>query len=60
LAKAQSELVLVMVHHNVVEHLPEQSRHELGRRYMLENAPELWLLATSGAASVYGAFARSG
>lgn len=35
------ELVLVMVHHNVVEHLPNQSRHELGRRYMLENAPKL-------------------
>lgn len=35
------DLVLVMVHHNVVEHLPNQSRHVLGRRYMLENAPDL-------------------
>jgi hypothetical protein len=24
------DLVLVMVHHNVVEHLPNQSRHVLG------------------------------
>nr|WP_290224503.1 metallophosphoesterase [Trichocoleus desertorum] len=38
--KAQ-ELVMVMVHHNVVEHLPRQSQHPLGRRYMLENAPAL-------------------
>ena len=35
------ELVLVMLHHNVVEHLPMQSQHPLGRRYMLENAPTL-------------------
>ncbi len=38
---ATDEFVLVMVHHNVVEHLPNQSRHELGQRYMLENAVEL-------------------
>lgn len=54
LAKAQDELVLVMVHHNVVEHLPYQSRHELGRRYMLENAPELLqLLRDSGVELVF-------
>jgi 3',5'-cyclic AMP phosphodiesterase CpdA len=41
LADAQEEMVLVMVHHNVVEHLPGQSRHPLGSRYMLQNAPEL-------------------
>ncbi|MDB9317875.1 metallophosphoesterase family protein [Nodularia spumigena] len=41
LAAAGDELVLVMVHHNVVEHLPEQSRHPLGKRYMLENSPQL-------------------
>lgn len=41
LAQAKDELVLVMIHHNVLEHLPNQSRHQLGRRYMLENAPEL-------------------
>jgi len=41
LAAADDELVLVMVHHNVVEHLPEQSRHPIGKRYMLENSLEL-------------------
>jgi 3',5'-cyclic AMP phosphodiesterase CpdA len=41
LAKTGDELVLVMVHHNVVEHLPNQSRHAMANRYMLENAPDL-------------------
>ncbi len=35
------DVVMVMVHHNVVEHLPGQARSSLGRRYMLENAPAL-------------------
>ena len=30
-----------MIHHNVVEHLPNQSRHPMANRYMLENAPQL-------------------
>lgn len=41
LAAMSHELVLVMVHHNVLEHLPGQARHPLTRRYMLQNAPEL-------------------
>jgi 3',5'-cyclic AMP phosphodiesterase CpdA len=41
LEKNGDELVLVMIHHNVVEHLPNQSRHPMANRYMLENAPEL-------------------
>jgi 3',5'-cyclic AMP phosphodiesterase CpdA len=41
LVEAEDKFVLVMVHHNVVEHLPGQSRHPLGRRYMLDNAPKL-------------------
>ncbi|MEB3179844.1 MAG: metallophosphoesterase [Nostocaceae cyanobacterium] len=41
LAAAEDELVLVMIHHNVVEHIPNQSRHPMASRYMLENAPEL-------------------
>ncbi|GAA6624307.1 metallophosphoesterase family protein [Scytonema sp. NUACC26] len=41
LAASVNELVLVMVHHNVVEHLPNQSRHLMANRYMLDNAPEL-------------------
>ncbi|MEA5512628.1 metallophosphoesterase [Nodularia sp. UHCC 0506] len=38
---ADDELVMVMVHHNVIEHLPEQLRHPIGKRYMLENSPQL-------------------
>lgn len=37
LAIAKEELVIVMLHHNVIEHLPDQSNNSLGRRYMLEN-----------------------
>ncbi|NJO75167.1 MAG: metallophosphoesterase [Leptolyngbyaceae cyanobacterium RM1_406_9] len=47
LAGTQDELVIVMIHHNVVEHLPGQSRDGLGRRYMLKNAPELLSLLQS-------------
>jgi len=35
------ELVLVMIHHNIVEHLPNQSSHPMANRYMLENAGEM-------------------
>jgi len=38
LGEIKNKLVLVMIHHNVIEHLPGQSRHELGKRYMLDNA----------------------
>jgi 3',5'-cyclic AMP phosphodiesterase CpdA len=38
LEKLKDELVIVMIHHNVIEHLPGQSSHELGKRYMLKNA----------------------
>ncbi len=41
LAQSEDKLVLVMVHHNVLEHLPGQTHHPLGRRYMLDNAPVL-------------------
>ncbi|MDY7020639.1 MAG: metallophosphoesterase [Cyanobacteriota bacterium] len=41
LAMSQDQLVMVMLHHNVIEHLPGQATNPLGRRYMLENAPEL-------------------
>ncbi|AMW30325.1 metallophosphoesterase family protein [Arthrospira platensis] len=41
LAKSTDELVLVMIHHNIIEHLPGQSTNPLGRRYMLSNAPQL-------------------
>jgi len=35
------ELNLVMIHHNVLEHMHDQSRNALGRRYMLENTERL-------------------
>jgi 3',5'-cyclic AMP phosphodiesterase CpdA len=41
LASIRDELVLVMIHHNVVEHLPNQSSHPMANRYMVENAVEL-------------------
>ncbi len=41
LANLEDELVLVMIHHNVIEHLPGQASNPLGRRYMLDNAPQL-------------------
>ena len=47
LTKYQDELVLVMVHHNIIEHLPGQTHHPLGRRYMLSNAPDLLALLQS-------------
>lgn len=41
LSAFRDELILVMIHHNVVEHIPQQSRHPLGKRYMLENSDQL-------------------
>lgn len=42
LSEVKEQLVMVMIHHNVIEHLPGQSNHILGRRYMLNNAPILF------------------
>ncbi len=36
-----NKFVMVMVHHNVLEHLPGQSQTKLGQRYMISNAPAL-------------------
>jgi predicted phosphodiesterase len=41
LREAEDKLVLVTIHHNVIEHIPGQSDRELGKRYMLDNAIEL-------------------
>lgn len=41
LPEVRDKLVLVMIHHNVIEHLPGQSQHELGKRYMLANSKTL-------------------
>ncbi|NJR40532.1 MAG: metallophosphoesterase [Leptolyngbyaceae cyanobacterium CSU_1_4] len=49
LAAAAGEMVLVMIHHNVIEHLPGQTLSPMGRRYMLQNASDLLdLLQNSG------------
>lgn len=36
-----NKVVFLMIHHNIIEHLPNQYHHPLGRRYMLDNAPDL-------------------
>ncbi|MGB7440025.1 MAG: metallophosphoesterase [Coleofasciculaceae cyanobacterium] len=41
LSQTQDKLVLVMLHHNIIEHVPNQTNHPLGKRYMLEDAPRL-------------------
>jgi 3',5'-cyclic AMP phosphodiesterase CpdA len=41
LNKCRNKVKLLMIHHNVIEHLPGQSNHELGKRYMLDNADKL-------------------
>ena len=35
------KMILFTIHHNIIEHLPNQSTHVLGKRYMLDNAPQL-------------------
>lgn len=41
LANLSDKFILVTIHHNVIEHLPGQSTHPLGQRYMLQNSEEL-------------------
>lgn len=41
LAALQDECVLVMIHHNVIEHMPNQRQDPLGKRYILQNADTL-------------------
>ncbi len=40
-AQAQGERVFIMIHHNVIEHIPNQANHPMGRRYILQNAGRL-------------------
>jgi 3',5'-cyclic AMP phosphodiesterase CpdA len=45
---------IVMVHHNVIEHMPEQASDPLGKRYILENADEVCdLLRSAGVQLVF-------
>ncbi len=54
LSQVKNKLVFVMIHHNVIEHLPGQATNPLGRRYMLENAPQfLNLLKQAGVQLVF-------
>ena len=41
LQQISNKLVILTIHHNVIEHFPEQTTHPLGKRYMLDNAAEL-------------------
>lgn len=41
LQRHPTDLVFLMIHHNVLEHLPDQTNHPIGRRYMLGNAKTL-------------------
>ena len=36
-----NKLVLVTIHHNIIEHFPRQQDHPFGQRYMLDNADTL-------------------
>jgi 3',5'-cyclic AMP phosphodiesterase CpdA len=40
-AEINDELVIVTIHHNVLEHMPGQASNPLGKRYMLDNADRL-------------------
>jgi 3',5'-cyclic AMP phosphodiesterase CpdA len=54
LSTTEAEMTIVMVHHNILEHLPGQSHHCIGKRYMLENASEvLKLLSQAGVNLVF-------
>lgn len=45
---------IVMVHHNVIEHMPDQASDPLGKRYILENADEVCdLLRSAGVKLVF-------
>lgn len=37
----KDKLILVMIHHNVIEHFPGQGDHAISKRYMLDNADRL-------------------
>lgn len=43
----EDKFVIVMIHHNVIEHFPGQSAHAISMRYMLDNAPRLKALLNS-------------
>lgn len=48
LADSPAKLHLVMIHHNVIEHLPNQTLHPMGQRYMLRQAETLLQILRAG------------
>jgi 3',5'-cyclic AMP phosphodiesterase CpdA len=41
LAQLHGKCVLAMIHHNVLDHLPNQAQHPLGKRYVVDNRADL-------------------
>ena len=41
LVEQKDKLILLTIHHNVIEHFPNQTNHPLGNRYMLQDADSL-------------------
>lgn len=41
LERLKDEWVMVAIHHNVLEHLPGQAKHPMGRRYIVQNRDRL-------------------
>ena len=62
LEKLRSEWVMVAIHHNVLEHLPGQSRHPMGRRYITKKSRRTDAPTAAGGrqAPVHGASACAG
>ncbi|NEQ46892.1 MAG: metallophosphoesterase [Leptolyngbya sp. SIOISBB] len=44
----RDDWVMVAIHHNVLEHLPGQARHTMGRRYITQNRDELLIRLREG------------
>jgi 3',5'-cyclic AMP phosphodiesterase CpdA len=44
LTLVKDKLVFIMIHHNVIEHIPAQSTHTMGKRYMIGNSKTLLTL----------------
>ncbi|WP_267384046.1 metallophosphoesterase family protein [Cyanobacterium sp. uoEpiScrs1] len=54
LPQLKDQFIMMIVHHNVIEHLPGQANHPLGKRYMLDNASLLLdLLKNTGCRLIF-------
>lgn len=51
-SELRGQQVMVMVHHNVLEHLPGQAQHPLGQRYILRNRQALIEILQSAGANL--------